>query len=150
MRKWIQKDLDSIKRDQYPTASNIKRDLNSTKEQDLMSTEGDILPITAAVYLDSVKRDLHSTLTTSNIQRDQYSTKEHKRARFDVNRRLYSTDNCCYIPLTAALYSTMGWLRLVGCLKIYVSLQNIGLFCRSLLQKRPIFLSILLIIATPN
>ena len=44
---------------------------------------------------------------------------------------------------------TMGWLRLVGCLKIYVSLQNIGLFCRSLLQKRPIFLSILLIVATP-
>jgi len=43
----------------------------------------------------------------------------------------------------------MGWLRLVGCLKIYVSLQNIGLFCRSLLQKRPIFLSILLIEATP-
>ena len=43
----------------------------------------------------------------------------------------------------------MGWLRLVGCLKIYVSLQNIGLFCRSLLQKRPIFLSILLIVATP-
>ena len=43
----------------------------------------------------------------------------------------------------------MGWLRCVGCLKIYVSLQNIGLFCRSLLQKRPIFLSILLIVATP-
>jgi len=43
----------------------------------------------------------------------------------------------------------MGWLRWVGCLKIYVSLQNIGLFCRSLLQKRPIFLSILLIVATP-
>ena len=43
----------------------------------------------------------------------------------------------------------MGWLRLVGCLKIYVSLQNIGLFCRSLLQKRPISLSILLIVATP-
>jgi len=43
----------------------------------------------------------------------------------------------------------MGWLRIVGCLKIYVSLQNIGLFCRSLLQKRPIFLSILLIVATP-
>ena len=33
-------------------------------------------------------------------------------------------------------------------LKIYVSLQNTGLFCRALLQKRPIFLSILLIVAT--
>jgi len=43
----------------------------------------------------------------------------------------------------------MGWLRWVGSLKIYVSLQNKGLFCRSLLRKRPIFLSILLIVATP-
>jgi len=43
----------------------------------------------------------------------------------------------------------MGWLRLVGCLKIQVSLQNTGLFCRALLQKRPIILSILLIAATP-
>ena len=43
----------------------------------------------------------------------------------------------------------MGWLRLVGCLKIQVFLQNTGLFCRALLQKRPIFLSILLIVATP-
>ena len=43
----------------------------------------------------------------------------------------------------------MGWLRWVGCLKIQVSLQNTGLFCRALLQKRPIFLSILLIVATP-
>jgi len=43
----------------------------------------------------------------------------------------------------------MGWLRWVGCFKIQVSLQNTGLFCRALLQKRPIFLSILLIVATP-
>jgi len=43
----------------------------------------------------------------------------------------------------------MGWLRLVGCLKIQVSLQNTGLFCRALLQKRPIFSSIPLIVATP-
>jgi len=43
----------------------------------------------------------------------------------------------------------MGWLRWVGCLKIQVSSQNTGLFCRALLQKRPIFLSILLIAATP-
>jgi len=47
------------------------------------------------------------------------------------------------------IHTYMGWLRLVGCLKTYVSLQNIGLFCRYLLQKRPIFLSILLIVATP-
>jgi len=28
----------------------------------------------------------------------------------------------------------MGWLRLVGSLKLQVSLENIGLFCRALLQ----------------
>ena len=44
----------------------------------------------------------------------------------------------------------MGWLPFIGCLKIQVSLQNIGLFCRALLQKRPIFLSILLMEATPQ
>jgi len=43
----------------------------------------------------------------------------------------------------------MGWLRLVGSLKLYVSLGNIGLFCRALLQKRPILLRSLLMVATP-
>ena len=43
----------------------------------------------------------------------------------------------------------MGWLRLVGSLKLYVSLENIGLFCRAILQKRPIFLRSLLVVATP-
>ena len=55
----------------------------------------------------------------------------------------------CVCVCICRLMSDMGWLRLVGCLKIYVSLQNIGLFCRALLQKRPILLSILLIVATP-
>jgi len=49
----------------------------------------------------------------------------------------------------ALILEAMGWLRWVGCFKIHVSLQNTGLFCRALLQKRPIFLSILLIVATP-
>jgi len=46
-------------------------------------------------------------------------------------------------------HCTMGWLRLVGSLKLYISLKNIGLFCRALLQKRPIILRSLLTIATP-
>jgi len=45
--------------------------------------------------------------------------------------------------------ATMAWLRLVGSLKLYVSLENIGLFCRALLQERPIILRSLLIVATP-
>jgi len=43
----------------------------------------------------------------------------------------------------------MGWLRLVGSLKLYVSFAEYRLFYRSLLQKRPIILMSLLIVATP-
>jgi len=44
---------------------------------------------------------------------------------------------------------TMGWLRLVGSLKLPVSLAEYSLFYKVLLQKRPIFLRSLLIVATP-
>ena len=50
---------------------------------------------------------------------------------------------------TSTQWKRMGWLRLVGSLKLYVSLKNIGLFCRALLQKRPMILRSLLIVATP-
>jgi len=43
----------------------------------------------------------------------------------------------------------MGWLRLVGSLKLKVSFAEYGLFYRGLLQKRPIILRSLLIEATP-
>jgi len=59
---------------------------------------------------------------------------------------------CMHVYLYGCMYVckyVMGWLRWVGCLKIQVSLQNTGLFCRALLQKRSLFLSILLIVATP-
>ena len=44
---------------------------------------------------------------------------------------------------------TMGWLRLVGSLKLQVSFAEYRLFYRALLQKRPAILSSLLIVATP-
>ena len=44
--------------------------------------------------------------------------------------------------------SHMGWLRLVGSLKLHVSFAEYSLFYRSLLQKRPITLRSLLIEAT--
>jgi len=50
-------------------------------------------------------------------------------------------------PLTAK--STMGWLRLVGPLKVQVSFAEYSLFYRALLQKRLIILRSLLIVATP-
>ena len=43
----------------------------------------------------------------------------------------------------------MGWLRLVGSIKLYVSFAEYSLFHMSLLQKIPIILSILPIEATP-
>jgi len=43
----------------------------------------------------------------------------------------------------------MGWLRSVGSIKLYISFAEYRLFYRSLLQKRPIILSILLTKATP-
>ena len=42
----------------------------------------------------------------------------------------------------------MGWLRLVGSLKLKVSFAECSLFYRALLQKRPIILRSLLIEAT--
>jgi len=46
-------------------------------------------------------------------------------------------------------YGHMGWLRLVGSLKLQVSFAEYRLFYRALLQKRPIFLRSLLIVAIP-
>jgi len=44
----------------------------------------------------------------------------------------------------------MRWLRLVGSLKSQVSFAEKRLFYRALLQKRPIILRSLLIVATPH
>jgi len=43
----------------------------------------------------------------------------------------------------------MGWLWLVGSLKIYASFAEYSLFYRALLQQRPVSLRSLLIVATP-
>jgi len=43
----------------------------------------------------------------------------------------------------------MGWLRAVGSFKLYVSFAEYRLFYRALLQKRPIILRSLLIVAIP-
>ena len=43
----------------------------------------------------------------------------------------------------------MGWLQLVGSLKLQLSFAEYSLFYKALLQKRPIILRSLLIEATP-
>jgi len=53
------------------------------------------------------------------------------------------------IPTTKINAHTMGWLRIVGSWKLYVSFAEYRRFYRALLQKRPIILRRLLIVATP-
>jgi len=43
----------------------------------------------------------------------------------------------------------MGWLRLVGALKLQVTFAEYSLFYRALLQKRPIILRSLQVVVTP-
>jgi len=50
---------------------------------------------------------------------------------------------------THSIEHTMGWLQLVGSLKLQVSFAEYRLFYRALLQKRPTVLRSLLIVATP-
>jgi len=55
---------------------------------------------------------------------------------------------CCSV--CACVYCLlMGWLRFVGSLKSYVSFTEYRFFYRALLQKRPMILRSLLIVATP-
>jgi len=60
---------------------------------------------------------------------------------------LFSTLSIFAVYATA--FRTIGWLRLVGSLKSYVSFAEYRLFSRALLQKRPIILRSLLMVATP-
>jgi len=58
------------------------------------------------------------------------------------------TDVCCSVCYMSHRW-IMGWLRLVGSLKLYASFAEYRLLYRALLQKRPIILRSLLIVATP-
>jgi len=53
------------------------------------------------------------------------------------------------VVLSVFAFAAMGWLRLVGSIKLYASFAEYWLFCRALLQKRPIILSMLLTKAIP-
>ena len=68
-----------------------------------------------------------------------------------VSQQLYTLSMYTYTPTHMFLYivSTMGWLRLVGSLKLQVSFAEYSLFYRALLQKRPETSRSLLMKATP-
>ena len=61
----------------------------------------------------------------------------------------YSVFVCMRVCTYVVRNVDMGWLRLVGSLKWWVSFAEYHLFYRSLLQKRPIIWRSLLVAATP-
>jgi len=66
--------------------------------------------------------------------------------------RFYARDLCMppsYLSRRIHTFSNMGWLRLVGSLKLQVSFAKEPYKRDYILQKRPIILRSLLIVATP-
>jgi len=57
---------------------------------------------------------------------------------------------CLNTSIKTWCLDTKGWLRLVGSLKLLVSFAEYSLFYRALLQKRPVILRSLLIVAIPQ
>jgi len=76
-----------------------------------------------------------------------------------IHVKIYIACICIYIYIyvpssnasggVSPIASGRGWLQLVGSLKLWVSFTEYSLFYRALLQKRPIILRSLLIVATP-
>jgi len=91
----------------------------------------------------------HTRISHVTDMKESCHTYEWVNSHVRMRHVAHLNDSCHTYGRVMSHICIMGWLRLVGCLKIQVSLQNTGLFCRALLQKRPIFLSILLIVATP-
>jgi len=55
----------------------------------------------------------------------------------------------CVCKYICTIYIYIGWLWLVGSIKLYVSFEKESYKRLDILRKRPIFLSILLTVATP-
>ena len=92
-----------------------------------------------------IHRDCACYMTRCTV-RVEPSNKHIQFAR--VNRN-HSLSSLWYLDPPWLSRSGMGWLRLVGSLKSYVSFAEYRLFYRALLPKRPIILRSLLIVATP-
>ena len=83
-------------------------------------------------------------------ERDRVQKKERKRERKRESERRNERERERVCVCVKVCEKVMGWLRVVGSLKLYVSLENIGLFYRALLQKRPVILRSLLAEAFGN
>jgi len=104
-----------------------------------------------AVQHRAERRRVHGRLQGPQDMRQE--NVRHSRAPHPQNgsRKVVCTLQFVYTVrgVVSVLNLIMGWLQLVGSLKIYVSFAEYRLFYRALLQKRPIILRSLLIVATP-
>jgi len=95
----------------------------------------------------SLKRDLYHSKETCITQKRRISLKKdlyHSKETYITQKRPVS------LPMMRIFgFCDMGWLRLVGSFKSQVSSAEYRLFYGSLLQKRPIILRSLLVVATP-
>ena len=66
-----------------------------------------------------------------------------------INHMYIPVRTCTFENIYVACTYVYIWVRLVGSFKLQVSFAEYRLFYRALLQKRPIILRSLLIIATP-
>ena len=82
------------------------------------------------------------------LQRTTSNCNVLQRTATHIHARRSNLNNCT-IWLIYIAVSCKGWLRLVGALKLQVSIGKYSLFYRALLQKRPIILRRVLIVATP-
>ena len=92
------------------------------------------LKLYVSLAKEPYKRDLYSVKET-------YNFKEPTNPKFTIHNQWRGWAVCGDIG--------MGWLRLVGSLKLYVSLAKEPYKRDYILQKRPIILRSLLIVATP-
>jgi len=118
---------------------NVKRDLHKAKE-----THGE--RPTSQKYIQTYTKATY--LTPTNMSKETYI----KQKRL-MERDLHYKNTFRPIPssISYSMFDVcgMGWLRLVGSFKLQVSFAEYRLFCRALLQQRPILLRSLLLVATP-
>ena len=132
-----------------------KSDLYVSQKGPICLSKETYMSLKRALYLLERRPKSTSKEISISISADArcFGPKSHislaKETYMSLKRDLYLRQKSLYIYVKRDPCIYMGWLRLVGSLKLYVSLENIGLFCRALLQKRPIILRSLLIVATP-
>jgi len=91
----------------------------------------------------------HTHTSTRTRTQTHMHTHTHTRTHTHTHTLTHKHGYTNTQPLCVCMSGAMGWLRLVGSIKLYVSFAVYRLFYRDLLQKRPMIFSILLTDATP-